>query len=178
MRKRTLVSFCLTALLAGCGPARNQFAPPCPAPQLVTPLADLTRYDTSSNRRDITDTIVQARVVSLNGSCQQGDSAATIATTVRIGLSVQRGPAMKGRDVDLPVFLAVTLGGDIRDKHVYPVHVTFPPNVDRVNLTSPPIELTIPVSGNVTGASYSLIAGFQLTPAELATNEADHGPKL
>lgn len=176
MFKRALVLSCLALSLSGCGPGRNQFAPTCPVPRIVAPLADLTRYS-SPNLRDVTDLVVHARIDSLNGNCTPGADNSTVAATVQVGLTVQRGPAMKGRDVDLPVFLAVTLGNDVRDKRIFQVHVAFPPNVDRVPLTSPPIELAFPVSGSVTGASYSLIAGFQLTPDELAANQANRGAK-
>lgn len=177
MSKRAFAALALTALLFGCGPSRNQFAPTCPAPRLVSELADLTRYSPAAKTHDITGLVVQARVISLNGTCQPGDDASTLAAKTKIGLSVRRGPAMVGRDADLPVFLAVTLGNDIRDKHVFQVHVTFPPNVDHVDLVSPDIDLAIPVAGNVTGASYGLIAGFQLTPDELAANRSADSTK-
>jgi hypothetical protein len=172
MLKRAVVCLCLPLLLLGCGPGRNEFAPPCPAPVLLPTVADLTRYSPTATTHDLTQLVVQARIESLNGSCKAGDDASTIDTTVRIGLSIQRGPAMQGRDVDLPVFLAVTLGNDVRTKQIFPVHITFPPNVDHLAITSADIALTIPVSDKVTGASYGLIAGFQLTPDELAANRA------
>lgn len=172
MSKSAFACLCLAVLLSGCGPARNQFAPTCPSPVLIPTLADLTRYKPGAASHDLTQMVVQARVVSLNGNCQPGDDASVEAAKVRIGLSIQRGPAMAGRDVDLPVFLAITLGNAIRDKQVFPVHVTFPPNVDHLDIVSPDIDLAIPVSGSVTGASYGVVAGFQLTPDELAANRS------
>ncbi|HET6609255.1 MAG TPA: hypothetical protein VFG62_21460 [Rhodopila sp.] len=177
MQKRALAVLALTALLFGCGPARNEFAPTCPAPRLVSTLADLTRFSPTAKVHDITGLILQARVVAINGTCQAGDDKSTIAAKAKIGVSVRRGPAMPGRAADLPVFLAVTLGDQVLDKHVYQVHVMFPPNVDRVDLVSPEIDLVVPVSGNVTGASYGLIAGFQLTPDELAANQSAQATK-
>ena len=95
--------------------------------------------------------------------------------TVRISVSVLRGPAMHGREADIPVFLAVVEGDTVRDKRVYPVRVVFPPNVDRLTTTSSPIEMELPVSPSVTGAAYKVISGFQLTPDELAVNRQAHG---
>lgn len=161
--------------LASCGPARNQFAPTCPAPRLVPALADFTHYAGKGPAHDLTDMIVQARIVSIKGNCQNGDDPNTVLATVNIGVSVQRGPAMKGRDADMPIFLAVTQGDDVRDKRIFQVHVAFPPNVDRVTLNSPDITLNLPVNGKITGASYGIIAGFQLTPDELAGNRQAQG---
>ena len=172
-RLRPVLRLCIPALLlplTGCGPGRNQFAPVCPVPRLVPALADVTRYAGSGATHDVTDMILQARVVSVRGSCQASDDAAVLPASVQIGLSVQRGPAMPGREADVPVFLAVTEGDAVRDKQIFPVHIVFPPNVDRLTLTSPGIAMALPVSKDVSGASYGIVAGFQLSADELEAN--------
>jgi hypothetical protein len=82
---------------------------------------------------------------------------------------------MQGRDAEVPVFIAVTEGETVRDKKVFPLHLTFPPNVDRLTITSPDIDMDLPVSAEKSGAAYSIIAGFQLTPDELAANRQAGG---
>lgn len=176
LTSRALVPLCLTALVAACGPARNAFPPLCPTPQLVAPLAALSRYNGPGPRHDITDLVVRARIVSIDGSCQEGDSPNSLAAKVHVGIDVQRGPAMAGRDITLPIFLAVTMGRDVRDKTIVPFKVTFPSNVDHVTTTTQDIDLSIPVGGDVTGASYAVIAGFQLTPQELEANRQSRQP--
>jgi hypothetical protein len=172
LKLSAFASLSLATLLLGCGPGNNEFAPACPIPKLVPALADVTRYNRPGNTHDITDLVVGGRITAINVTCRQGETRASLDTSVVIGLSVARGPAMQGRDADVPVFLAITIGQDVRDKRVFPVHVSFPPNVDRVPVTSPPIDMLVPVSDSVTGASYTVIAGFQLTPDELSTNQA------
>jgi hypothetical protein len=172
LKLSAFASLSLATLLLGCGPGNNEFAPTCPVPKLVPALADVTRYSRPGTAHDITDLAVGGRITAINVTCRQGETRATLDTSVVIGLSVVRGPAMQGRDADVPVFLAITIGQDVRDKRVFPVHVTFPPNVDRVPVTSPPIDMLVPVSDSITGASYTVIAGFQLTPDELSTNQA------
>jgi hypothetical protein len=51
----------------------------------------------------------------------------------------------------------------------------FPPNVDRLTMSSPEIDIDFPVSKSKTAAAYSVIAGFQLTPDELAANRHASG---
>jgi hypothetical protein len=177
-RLRSVVRFCVPVLLLplfGCGPDRNAFAPLCPSARLVPELADLTRYAGPGPAHDVTDMVLQARVVAVNGSCKAGDDASKLPATVQITLAVQRGPAMKGRDADVLAFLAVTEGDTVRDKQVFPVHLTFPPNVDRLAITSGVIDLALPVSPDKSGASYGIIAGFQLSPDELAANRQGGG---
>ena len=175
---RSAVRLCIPALLlplVGCGPARNAFAPQCPAVRLVPTLADMTRYAGPGPAHDITDLVLQARVIAVNGSCEPGDKPDQLAAKAKVSLSLLRGPAMTGRDADVPVFLAVTEGDAVRDKKVFAVHLTFPPNVDRISITSPEIDMLIPVSETKNGASYGIITGFQLTPDELAANRQAAG---
>ena len=172
-RSRSVVRLSVQILLLslfGCGPERNAFPPLCPTVQLIPSLADLTRYAGPGPAHDVTDLILQARVVSVNGSCQPGDDATKLAAKTQVTISIQRGPAMQGREADVPVFVAVTQGETIRDKQMFPVHLSFPPNVDRLTVTSGDIGLDLPVSADVSGAAYGIIAGFQLSPDELAAN--------
>jgi len=175
IRLREASRLCLPAILLalfGCGPGRNEFAPTCPVARLVPALADLTRYASSSPGpgHDLTDLILQARIVNVDGSCSPSDEEGKLATTVKISIAIQRGPAMHARQADVPVFVAVAEGETVRDKQVFPVHVVFPPNVDRLTMTSPPIDMGLPISQSVSGAAYRIISGFQLTPDELAAN--------
>lgn len=162
-------------LLFGCGPAKDEFAPQCPSARLIPALADITRNSGPGPTHDITDLVLQGRVVAVNGSCSEGETATALPAKVQVSMSFQRGPAMAGREADVPVFLAVTEGNTVRDKKVYPLHLVFPPNVDQMTVTTPEIDMDLPVSSDKTGAAYSIIAGFQLTPAELAANRQAGG---
>jgi hypothetical protein len=161
--------------LFGCGPAANTFAPVCPTPRLIPALSDVTRYGGPGPTHDVTDLILQGRVVAVNGSCEAGDDKSKLPAKVLVSITMQRGPAMQGREADVAVFLAVTEGDTVRDKRVFPLRLAFPPNVDRLTITSPEIDLDLPVSPDKSGAVYSIIAGFQLTPDELAANRQAGG---
>ncbi len=172
--------WCLPALLvplSACGPGRNEFAPTCPVARLVPALADITRYagNGAGSTHDVTDLILQARVVKVDGVCSPSDEKTTLAATVQVSIAIQRGPAMRGREADVPVFVAVAEGESVRDKQVFPVHVVFPANVDRLTMTSPPIDMGLPVNQSVSGAAYRIITGFQLSPDELAVNRQAKG---
>ncbi|PPQ30658.1 hypothetical protein [Rhodopila globiformis] len=179
VRLRPIACLSVPALLlglSGCGGAGpDQFAPPCPSARLIPELSDMTRYAGKGPAHDLTDLIVQAHVMGVKGSCSAGDDKSVLPAKVQVTIAVQRGPAMRGREADVPVFLAVTEGETVRDKQVFPVHVVFPPNVDRLTMTSQDIDLALPVSARKTGAAYGIIAGFQLTPDELAANRRAAG---
>ena len=148
---RALLIAAVVPLLAECGPARNQFAPICP---------------NQGPSRDLTDLIVSARIVQIHGSCQPG-AKNRLAVAVSVNVEMTRGPALPGNGVTVPIFVAVAQGDNILDKHTYLMHATFPSNVDRVTLTPGELDLSLPITSSRTGAAYTLLAGFQLTPEQL-----------
>ncbi len=154
----------LAALLAGCGPTRNEFAPPCPRPAILGEAANFDLYRGGS--RDLADLTLHGRIVGLQGSCQAGDKKGQLAVTVRVGVEVTRGPAMQGREADVPVFLAVIEGQTILDKRTVMMRVVFPSNIDRLTLTPGDVNLLLPVTPSKSGAAYTIIAGFQLAAGQ------------
>ncbi|MGE0224399.1 MAG: hypothetical protein AB7F35_02155 [Acetobacteraceae bacterium] len=170
-----LLPVLLLPLLFGCGPGRNEFAPVCPNPIFLRELSDLTRYRPGSAGRDLTDLVLQAKLTSLRGECRPGSRTGTLDTTITVTMEVARGPAMLDPNTELPVFVAVTEGEEILNKQIYPVQVTFPSALGRVNVATPPLELTLPVGANRSGAAYGIIVGFQLTPEERETNRHRSG---
>jgi hypothetical protein len=153
----------LLPALAACGPGRNQFAPPCPGQAILGDAADYNVYR-SQGSRDLTDLVLHARIVNIQGSCREGDKKTQLAVTANIGVELSRGPAMAGRNIEVPVFIAVADGETILDKRTYAMQVAFPPNVDRITVTPGDVNLVLPVSSGKSGAAYTIIAGFQTTP--------------
>jgi hypothetical protein len=134
----------LLALLTDCGPARNQFAPPCPGPAILGDAADYDIYragGTSRGASDLTDLVLHARIVGIQGSCREGDQKNRLAVTVSVGIELNRGPAMQGRDAEVPVFVAVTEGETILDKRAVRMPV--------VRVESCPAGVTNQVRGGV-----------------------------
>jgi hypothetical protein len=161
----------LLALLDGCGAPKDQFPPACPHTDLLWQAADINRYRVeSAATQDIRDLVLSGRIVAVPAKCQAGDTAKQVAADVGFTMQLTRGPAMQGREVDVPYFLAVLEGGQILDKKVYPAHIVFPPNTDQVTWNSEGVQMLFPVSGTKSGAAYTVLAGFQLTPDELAVN--------
>jgi hypothetical protein len=156
----------LAFALASCGPAQNEFAPACPVPGLVKPLSELARYRSAS--QDLPDLVVRSRIVDIAGKCQKGDDKNTVVVHVQVVVDVTRGPAMQGDAIALPVFVAITDADVVQDKKLFYLPVEFPSNVDTARAASPEIRMEIPVTPQKSAAAFGVIAGFQLTPEEVA----------
>lgn len=168
----------LPLALGGCGmfaggPAPSDFPPSCPHLALLKDAADMTRFDARGH--DVTDVVLDGQMTAVPASCTWGPHA-SVSATLRVQMSVGRGPAAQGRTAEVPYFVAVSRNGQVVDKQVYRMHAVFPANVERVNLTSDPIALAFPDSAAAPASSYQVFVGFQLTPAELQYNR-NRGPR-
>jgi hypothetical protein len=157
---------------ASCGPGKGQFAPACPTPGLVRPLTELSRYRGSST--DLRELVIRARIVDITGNCEPGDNANTVVTHAQVMIEATRGPAMQGDAIQLPVFVAVTDSGTIYDKTLFWLPVTFTQNIDTARASGKEVRMEIPVTAQKSAAAFGIIAGFQLTPEEVAIWHRDN----
>jgi hypothetical protein len=158
-------------VLSGCSDfgKKVEFAPVCPKLALLKDGADLTRF--SPRGHDVTDLVLDGRLVAVPADCTPG-SRGHVAASLRVTMSLTRGPAAQGREMDVPYFVAVMHDGRIVDKQDYLAHASFPPNVNQITLTGDPVELSIPANETHPASAYQIYVSFQLTPDELAVNRA------
>lgn len=163
-----ILAACALLPLAGCGGGpEDRFAPPCPTPSIPRDFGDVRR--SRAGGLDITDAVLEGRIIAVNGSCTR-DSATIIKANVSVSMDLRRGPAATGRSTDVSYFVAVSEGERILDKRVYTLRAEFPGNTDRLRITGEELELRLPITAQKSAAAYRISVGFQLTPDELAAN--------
>jgi hypothetical protein len=163
----------LLLLASGCAAPRDQFAPACPRLAFLTPTADLALFRPGSDTHDLTALMLAGRMQDIKGECHPGKETNTVEATVTVSAELTRGPAMNGNAAEVPLYVAVIEGDRILDKHVYPLVAAFPSNVDRVGVTTPKVLMVLPVTPTKSAAAYQILAGFQLTPDELANTHRE-----
>ncbi len=152
----------------------DAFAPACPQLALLPDGADLARF--AGSGRDITDLVLEAHLTAVPASCHWADERhKQVEAKLQVAISLNRGPAMPGRGIDVAYFTAVSEGDTIFDKQVFAARAEFPANTDRLNVISQEISMLFPVSAEKSAAAYKIWVGFQLTPEELAINRSRTG---
>ena len=159
----------LVLALAGCTP--SGFPPACPQLALIKGAADQVKVAPNGKVNDIRSLVLAARIQAVPASCRfVGEHG--VGAEVRVQFAVQRGPTVTNPDIELHYFVAAARGQTILDEQDYVVKGAFPPNVDRMTLTSEPVELEFPVGDNQSAAGYQIYVGFRLSKEELARNRA------
>lgn len=173
-----LSGLALLAAAAGSLGACSQpdaFAPACPQLALLQDGADLTRF--AGPGRDITDLVLEAHLAAVPATCHWANKAHTkVEAKLQVAMSLGRGPAMNGRTVDVPYFVAASEGDNILDKQIFTARAEFPTNTDRVGVTTPEVSMLFPVTLEKSAAVYKITVSFQLTPEELVYNRGRGTP--
>lgn len=162
-------------LLTGCSifDTTQKFPPICPSLALLDDAADITRYRGAG--RDITDIELDGRITAVPAQCVRA-SKNVVKTTLQVKASLSRGAAATSRQASVGYLVTVTEGDKILDQQDYTLASTFPPNVERLDLTGPDIDLLFPVNAQKSAAAYKIYVSLRLTPEELATNRK-RGPR-
>jgi hypothetical protein len=161
--------------IAGCTPDPDEQAPQCPLTYLLRDAATLTRYD--GHGTDLTNLVLSGRLQNIRGACKGLLGHKKLTARASVEMVLTRGPAAHGRDFDVPYIIGVVRGGQVLQKQELTQHVTFPPNVDTVQVTGQEVNMAFPTDRGLTGPNYTIYFVFELTQAELAANQRALGAR-
>ncbi|MBB2169383.1 hypothetical protein HLH36_13655 [Gluconacetobacter aggeris] len=147
----------------------DAFAPSCPIVEVPGAAADLVAFTGPSH--DIGHLASRASVTRVTGQCHKGEGkSASVVADISLGLNVTRGPGA-GRTLEIPYFVAVVYGDEIKNKKQFTETVQFPANVTQMLTHTRIVPITLPVSKHVTIDGYRLEVGLQLTKEQLDYNQ-------
>jgi hypothetical protein len=160
--RRLLVPLAVLAVtvLAGCASREV----PCPQVLKVQDAERLTRFEGTG--RDLTDTLFEAQVGQITGSCGVDEGA--IDMTMQVQFVATRGPADRSRQGDFGYFVAIVdSGGAVLARQAFDSSFEFVEGKSRTGVVEE-LEQRIPASSGA--PPYTIYVGFQLSPEELAFN--------
>jgi hypothetical protein len=162
-------------LTTSCTPDPEEKAPQCPVALLRPDASTLTRYDGSGT--DLRNLVLSGRLADVKGACQGLLGHKALTAHAHVEMLLTRGPAATGRDVDVPYIVAVMKDGQLLDRREKVQHVTFPPNVNTVQVTAEDVHFAFPTTRGLGAEKYTIYFLFSLSPEELAANQrALHQP--
>lgn len=165
----------LATAVSGCSTLTGKKAPPCPGAMIARSLSHVTVFRPGKGH-DITDINYEARLPHISAACTYDDKGAVVQTGLTIVAA--RGPANTTRRAKVSYFIAVLdPKNKILAKKVFTSNLRFPPNQDR-GATTDELVQRIPVGKGKSAAGYTVVAGFQLTAAQLAYNRRNPGTSL
>lgn len=144
----------------------------CPTARLIPEASNITRFKAGPGR-DITDILYDGEFVTLAGDCTLQDN--TIFAEIFTGISLSRGPALRGEQIESAIIVAVT--DDTRkvlDRQRFPITLRFENNVPARQHTES-LYIKIPIAPGKLPEDYIIFLGFALTPSEVEANRQELG---
>ena len=140
--------------------------PICPQVAIIRQLETLRDY--GGEQPDPAQLVTTAKMTQIVGDCDYTKTGVDISYT--LDMVAGRGPRLGGRHIDVPFFVAVVDPANaILTKDKLSAAIDFPEN-SRFAPHTEKLHVFIPLSDKQrdTGPFYRVLAGFQLTDAQLA----------
>lgn len=150
--------------VSACGIFTKKKQPPCPR---VSVLKDAQRLVTfkPGGGNDLSAMLNEVRLVAVRAKCSYRRDE--VEVDMALTINARRGPADTTRKAPARYFVAIMdPSGRVIAKRVFDVTLTFPVNIDSGGLTDNLVQ-RIPIPKGQSAASYTIIAGLQMTAEEL-----------
>jgi hypothetical protein len=154
--------------LSACHADPNEEAAQCPKAYLLPDASRLARYD--GRGQDISNLVLNVRLTDVQGACSGKLGTKLEGAHAHVVMVVTRGPASTSSQADVAYKIGVIRGNDIIAENSYTQHVTFPDNVNAVQVTGQEIPMKLPTSKTVLGPSYHIYFWLDLTREEVEAN--------
>lgn len=167
------VSVGIAVILAGC--AKDSFfggggelsGLACPQVAVLEAPGELTRFSGGKIGK-ISDVLFQAKMEVIGVYCDIDDEAIFVTADARLG--VIRGPAEAAGEVDFSFFVAILDGyKEVILRQAFPIIVQFDGAERKVEFEDS-VSFQIDQKKNVDPGTYTIYAGFEMTPEELEFN--------
>lgn len=164
-------------LLSGCSTwhsvssyIRSDKAAKCPDVVILANTSVLPAFDPADGD-DPTALIYRVRMTDVSTRCVYSKRRHTADTRVVVSYEATRAPGGAAVKYRVPYFVAVTNEGNIQQKQIHWIDLEFDQGATSTSGSVAVDSMTIKVAKNKKAYEYHLIAGFQLTRAQMAYNK-------
>lgn len=156
----------LPFVLSACAVLRGE-PPVCPRISILAGTDEITIYKPGRGR-DLTDVEFTARILRAKTKCELDEDERLITADNRFTIIAERGPAAKNRQVEFPLYVALTrTNKQMVDKRQYPLLVKFPEGIERVEIHEGVDGTKVYLDKGEQGDHYEILLGFQLSRHQL-----------
>lgn len=142
---------------------------PCPTVGVLDGADHMTLFN--GRGKDLTDVVLRAEICKSVLQCEYDSDNSEISVNVAFDGTVDLGPAATSREANIPGFIAIVRHGYMLSKQQLDIPVTFDGAARTVKFLKTIEDTKIPIGGEINGAAYEVIVGFQLTQDQLDYNK-------
>jgi len=157
----------LALLAAGCS---NKIVV-CPVPAILADTASVTVMRPGTVP-DLANELYTVRLIDANGDCVINNKTAVVKSSLNLTFRATRAPTRDAARYTVPYFVVATEGNKIFAKRAYTLTVAFAPGAATATIKQAPEDISIVNEAGKLPWNYQLMAGFQMTQAQIDYNKS------
>jgi hypothetical protein len=163
MRTRFSALGLVLLMLAGCSTTKVNICP------IAVVLADASQMAVfrQGAPQDLSGEDYRVALTGATTSCDVNKKTGETGSTLSLNFRATRAPSADGAHYTVPYFVAITQGDQLVEKRILNVSFDFAPGASAATFSESPDDFTIMVPTGHQPDEYQLLAGFQMTPAQV-----------
>jgi hypothetical protein len=159
--------FLALATLAGCDTAKVIL---CPAAVILADAGQMTVFRPGASQ-DLAGEAYRVAMVGTSSDCTINKKTGETGSSLRLSFRATRAPSADAAHYTVPYFVAVTQGDQLIEKRILQVSFDFARGASLATFSESPDDFDIHVENGHQPYEYELMAGFQMTPAQVDYNK-------
>ncbi len=153
-------------MLMGC----SQKIVVCPVPAILADTSSVTIFR-AGTVPDLANELFTVSLTDSQGDCVYNNPTAVVRSSLDLTFRAVRAPTSEAASYTVPYFVVVSENAKIFTKRAYDLHFTFAPGAATAVITQSPEVPSIHISNGKLPWNYQLLAGFQMTDAQIEYNK-------
>lgn len=154
-------------VLAGCNTNKVNN---CPVAVILADASQETIFRPGAPQ-DLADEAYRVYLVGISTDCSINKKTGETDSSYRLNFRATRAPSADAAHYTVPYFVAITQGDRLIEKRILQVSVDFAPGNSVVTFSESPDDFDIHVENGHQPFEYEIMAGFQMTPAQVEYNK-------
>jgi len=142
----------------------------CPVPAILADTSTITVMRPGT-QPDLANELYTVKLTDAQGDCVLNNKTAIVKSSLNLTFVASRAPTREAAHYRVPYFVAATEGNKIYAKRAYTLDVDFAPGAATAVIQQAPGDVSIQVENGKLPWNYQLMAGFQMTEAQIEYNK-------
>ena len=142
----------------------------CPVAVILADASQVTVFRPGAPQ-DLAGEAYRVALVDISTDCSINKKTGETNSSYRVNFRATRAPSAEAAHYTVPYFVAITQGEDLIEKRILQVSFDFAPGAAIATFSESPHDFDIHVENGHQPYEYELMAGFQMTPAQVDYNK-------
>ena len=138
----------------------------CPVPAILADTKIVTIFRPGTTP-DLANELYTVALTDAQGDCTYSTKAQTVHSSLQLTFIAARAPTAEAATYSVPYFVAIHENAKVFAKRLYTLKITFAPGASVATVKQAPDDVDIKLGNGKLPWNYQMMAGFQMTPAQI-----------